>query len=851
MKKIFTKKVINAIAAAGLLFAVLSCSNSVKSQTDGLEIEQKNEGVALRINVSELLANNQASAKNTESVTKADSKARTLTPDVSSFNLSNLTDVVFSGAIAGETPKKIKSFDSIADLEAAQIIVPFDSTLNDWDFTISANYGDVGFYGKTTAKLSYDSENGQTNTLNFALYLSELGSGNGSFSFTFKLPEIDDSNYTSSENGRVTKAVAQLFDIQGTVVKIDGEDEVIYGIEDSAENKIENHRLVFSAADIPAGNYRAKVNFYFEDDNAEVAYWQEVIQVAEGFTSTAERTIEHTEKFYRITYNLNGGDEDDFDPDVAFVPGDRDYNINKFTPTKGKYIFIGWYTDSSLTTPFTFPLEKDAEVWARWESLEIPADHSYYPATNDTVLSVISQIIEDAGNGTIQASLSEPAVLKVLGEVNWNIAGYIPIDFNNNCYIKLDLSNTRGLDYIGSSAFQGEKNLVEIILPDSVSSIYDSAFQRCSNLSAVTIGAGTYNVGELAFAGTNLKTITLSNKNTDLKVVDNVLYSADGEKLFAYPVGSDATSFTIPSSVSFIEYGAFNGVKNLTIVTAADTTASWYLNGYYNPDAEDLIRKSEKCEPLTIADLANGGGYRIHKLTKDECDDYLEEFFGDTSKFGKVMVYTSQSTDLSDGTFTEATADKNEYKFFKIKTTPGAKYTIDFCASNWKSQFNNVPDDLYLTNPYLYIFSTDGKEIDCVSYTSTSGDFTAVGNITYLGIYNDKEASGCAFHVWEHEVKTGITVTVDPLSDDIEVVIDTLQSHSSGTPDLLNFNVKGNVSYDSYKWYLDDVNNTYFDGYTNFSVTLGDNLSSGAHTVMLIATKDGKYYSYTAQIWKD
>ena len=849
MKKIFTKKVINAIAAAGLLFAVLSCSNSVKSQTDGLEIEQKNEGVALRINVSELLANNQASAKNTESVTKADSKARTLTPDVSSFNLSNLTDVVFSGAIAGETPKEIKSFNSISDLEAAKIIVPFDSTLNDWDFTISANYGDVGFYGKTTAKLSYDSENGQTNTLNFVLYLSELGSGNGSFSFTFKLPEIDDSNYTSSENGRVTEAVAQLFDMQGNIVEIDGEDEVIYSIEDSAENKIENHRLVFSAADIPAGNYRAKVCFWFED--SKVAYWQEIIQVAKGFTSTAEQTID-TKKYYRITYNLNGGDEDDFDPDVAFVPGDKDYNINKFTPTKGKYIFIGWYTDSSLTTPFTFPLEKDAEVWARWESLDIPTDHSYYPATIETLDDVIKQIDEDITNGD-ENSVSKPVVLKLLGEFDWDDVDDIRSALNNysSIYFKLDLSLTREFDYVSRQDFQSVENLVEIILPDSVSSIYTSAFQNCSNLSAVTIGASTDYIGELAFAGTNLKTITLSPNNTDLKVVENVLYSADGKKLLVYPLGSDATSFTIPASVKFINYGAFYGVKNLTTVTSEDTTASWYMSSYYSPDAEKLIRDSEKCEPLTVDYLANGGGSYIHKLTQEEIDDYLEDFFGEPNKMEEVGVYTSESRDLSEGTFTTATANKYAYKFFKIKTTPGAKYTIDFCASNWKSQFNNVPDDLYLTNPYLYIFSTDGKEIDCVSYTSTSGDFTAVGNITYLGIYNDKEASGCAFHVWEHEVKTGITVTVDPLSDDIEVVIDTLQSHSSGTPDLLNFNVKGNVSYDSYKWYLDDVNNTYFDGYTNFSVTLGDNLSSGAHTVMLIATKDGKYYSYTAQIWKD
>ena len=849
MKKIFIKKVINAIAAAGLLFAVLSCSNSVKT-------EQKNEGVALRINVTEL-ANVQASEKNAESVTEADSKARTVTPDLNNLSLSNLTDFVFSGAQVGGTLKEIQSFATFADLQAAEIVVPFDTTQNDWNFTISAKYGNVVFYGKTTTKLSYDLKEGEKNTINFALYLNKLGSGNGSFSLTFNLPNVTDSNYIDAEDGRVTGAEAQLYDMQGNVVQINGNNEAYYNIQD-------NNPLVFSAADIPAGNYRAKVEFWFEDCWA--AYWQEIIQVAEGVTSTTEQTIERTDKFYRIIYNLNGGNENSFYPCEAFIAGEDDYDIYEmgFNPKKENNVFIGWYTDSSMTKPLTFPLKKDTEVWAKWESSLIPDDHSYYPATIETLGGVVTQIDYDIDHKVIdENSVSKPVVLKILGDINpYDSDGISEIreslDYYNKIYFTLDLSLTRNLSdlYSGSDGFEGVENLVEIILPDSVRNIYDDAFYGCSNLSAVTIGAKTHYMGSLAFASTNLKTITLSPENEYFVAVNNVLYSSDMTELFVYPLGSDATSFTIPASVKFIEYGAFYGVKNLETVYPAYKTDSWYRNSTpYFPGEEALIRYSTKCEPLDVSDLANGGTDRLYKLTKDECDDYLAGFFGDTTEFTPVTVYTSQSFNVSPSAqepYIIATANANDYTFFKMDTEPGVKYTIDFCTAGNKYSFDNVPDDLALTTPTLYVFSTDGKEITYLDYYTTYDYFTAVGDVTYLGVYGDYDVSCCAFHVWEHEVRTGFNITVNPLSDDIMVTTRTNTLYGSGGAniEMLLFNVTGFDSYDSYEWYLDDVKDTNYND-KSFSVTLGNNLTSGAHTVMLIATKDGKYYSYTAQIWKD
>lgn len=61
----------------------------------------------------------------------------------------------------------------------------------------------------------------------------------------------------------------------------------------------------------------------------------------------------------------------------------------------------------------------------------------------------------------------------------------------------------------------------------------------------------------------NLKEIIVEEGNENFKVVDGVLYSADGSILLAYPAGKTEQSFTVPKSVKKIYEGAFCGSKNL------------------------------------------------------------------------------------------------------------------------------------------------------------------------------------------------------------------------------------------------------------------------------------------------
>ena len=115
---------------------------------------------------------------------------------------------------------------------------------------------------------------------------------------------------------------------------------------------------------------------------------------------------------------------------------------------------------------------------------------------------------------------------------------------------------------IGDSAFEECSNLTSITIPNSVTSIGDYAFSRCSNLTSITIPNSVTSIGDYAFSRcSNLTSITIPNSVTSI-----------GD--YAFSRCSNLTSITIPNSVTSIGDYAFSGCSDLTSITIPDSVTS-------------------------------------------------------------------------------------------------------------------------------------------------------------------------------------------------------------------------------------------------------------------------------------
>lgn len=124
---------------------------------------------------------------------------------------------------------------------------------------------------------------------------------------------------------------------------------------------------------------------------------------------------------------------------------------------------------------------------------------------------------------------------------------------------------------IGESAFVDNKNIVEVTLPDSVTTVGLAAFQRCYNLEKVTLGNNTEVIGGMAFEGTGVKTINFPDT---LHTIGDAAFCLSAlEKVEIPPLvteissgsfcGTKIETLVIPSSVIRIENEAFEICPNL------------------------------------------------------------------------------------------------------------------------------------------------------------------------------------------------------------------------------------------------------------------------------------------------
>ncbi|MDE5570124.1 MAG: leucine-rich repeat protein, partial [Ruminococcus sp.] len=152
---------------------------------------------------------------------------------------------------------------------------------------------------------------------------------------------------------------------------------------------------------------------------------------------------------------------------------------------------------------------------------------------------------------------------------------------------------------IGNSAFHSCKLLTSITIPDSVTSIGHDAFRNCQSLTAVTIPDNITSISEYVFCNcTSLTSVTIPNSVT----------SIGG---YSFLGCTSLTSITIPDSVSSIGYSTFRDCTDLTSVTIKNPDCEIY-------DSEYTINNGTICgyDNSTAQAYAEKYGYTFRILSE-------------------------------------------------------------------------------------------------------------------------------------------------------------------------------------------------------------------------------------------
>lgn len=172
----------------------------------------------------------------------------------------------------------------------------------------------------------------------------------------------------------------------------------------------------------------------------------------------------------------------------------------------------------------------------------------------------------------------------------------------SGCSSLASVSLSTSLNSIPEDSFRECLSLSSVTIPESATAIASNAFYGCASLSSVSIPASVSSISTDAFSGCgNLSDISVASGNGAYASSDGCLYNASKTRLLLVPEGK--TSLAIAAGTTTIGAGALQDCTGITSVSLPNGVTTIEANAFSN-SAVDTITI-----PATVTSIASQGSW--------------------------------------------------------------------------------------------------------------------------------------------------------------------------------------------------------------------------------------------------
>ena len=436
-------------------------------------------------------------------------------------------------------------------------------------------------------------------------------------------------------------------------------------------------------------------------------------------------------------------------PDSLTIIGDMAFwycssltsiEIPNSVTTIGNYAFEGCRGLTSIEIPssVTYLGSNPFRDCRNLEQIIVAADNAYYDSRENC-----NAIIQTNTNVLVAGCKTTviPNSVTSIGESAFHTCiGLTSIDIPNS------------VTTIGDVAFYDCYNLTSVVIPNSVTTIGEGAFEHCSGLTELDLGNSLASIGGQAFYNCyGLTSIELPNSLTSLGS-------------FAFYGCNGLTSIEIPGSVTFIDTNPFAGCRGLEQVVVASDNAYYdsrgNCNAIINTNTNVLVTGCRNTLiPNTVTSIGNCAFYGCYYLVSIEIPNAVTSIGG--SAFNQCSSLTSvtlgdsvtsignyafeECTKLSSVTIGNSIASIGEWAFYKCSRLCAMTVLAETAPSIGRAAFENVPTTIPIYVPCSavenYQAANGWRRFTnyiglCSGYVSVTVNPSEGGSVTGAGYYN-------------------------------------------------------------------------------------------------------------------